>query len=346
MKYILTTLFFISLFIQVINILEVSRIVENQNLDFLKILHLSFLKLPNTMLEILPFGIVISTAFLYRYLITNNELISMRNIGFSIIDIFKPIGLAIFCLGTIFLLFINPISTAFEKRFEKENAKDVTNLYSIKIKNDEIWIKNINNKKNNFIKFTDIDLKKRVFKNIKIIEIEEEKYKFYLAEDAILIGKTLKLKNVKLFDIKNEDYENYGSLIINVNFDENDMVNSISNYKNIPFYKYYYHLKSLKKFNLYSPEIAFYYISQIFNPFFLVAISFVVMGFSSKFKRNENFFKIIFISISIGFSFFIFKEVLSVFTVMNYISFWIAYLIMITSCIVFGLYQSINIELN
>ena len=177
-KYILTTLFFISLFIQVINILEVSRIVGNQNLDFFKILHLSFLKLPNTMLEILPFGIVISTAFLYRYLITNNELISMRNIGFSIIDIFKPIGLAIFSLGIIFLLFINPISTAFEKKFEKENSKDVTNLYSIKIKNDEIWIKNINNKKNNFIKFTDIDLKKRVFKNIKIIEIEEEKYKF------------------------------------------------------------------------------------------------------------------------------------------------------------------------
>ena len=89
-KYILTTLFFISLFIQIINILEVSRIVENQNLDFIKIIYLSLLKLPNTMLEILPFAIVISTAFLYRNLISNNELISMRNVGYSIIVIFKP----------------------------------------------------------------------------------------------------------------------------------------------------------------------------------------------------------------------------------------------------------------
>ena len=54
-KYILSTLFFISLFIQIINILEVAKIIENNNSNIISILYLSLLKLPTTMLEIIPF---------------------------------------------------------------------------------------------------------------------------------------------------------------------------------------------------------------------------------------------------------------------------------------------------
>ena len=69
-KYILSTLFFISLFIQIINILEVAKIIENNNSNIISILYLSFLKLPTTMLEIIPFVVIISTAFFYRSLIS------------------------------------------------------------------------------------------------------------------------------------------------------------------------------------------------------------------------------------------------------------------------------------
>ena len=70
------------------------------------------------------------------------------------------------------------------------------------------------------------------------------------------------------------------------------------------------------------------------------------MGFSSKFKRNENFFKILFISILIGFCFFIFNEILSALTLSKYIAFWFAYLILILTSFILGLYQSINIEVT
>ena len=75
------------------------------------------------MLEIIPFVIIISTAFFYRNLISNNELISMRNIGYSIIDIYKPIGFCNFHYRFMFfLLIINPLSASFfEKKFEKQH---------------------------------------------------------------------------------------------------------------------------------------------------------------------------------------------------------------------------------
>ena len=58
------------------------------------------------------------------------------------------------------------------------------------------------------------------------------------------------------------------------------------------------------------------------------------------------FFKILIYSILIGFIFFIFNEVLRGLTMANYISFLLAYSILIIISIVIGLYQSINIEVN
>ena len=102
----------------------------------------------------------------------------------------------------------------------------------------------------------------------------------------------------------------------------------------------------LKKFNLYSSEISLHYLSEILKPFFLVVIGFIVMGYSGKFKRNENFFKVLFISILIGFSLFMFKEIIGAISIMYSISFIIAYLIIILIPILIGLYFVTNIEKN
>ena len=72
-KFMILTFFLLGLFIQIINLLEVSRIVESQSFNIILITYLSLLKLPSTLQEIIPFVIVISTAFFYRNLIRNNE---------------------------------------------------------------------------------------------------------------------------------------------------------------------------------------------------------------------------------------------------------------------------------
>ena len=142
-KYILLNIFFIGLFVLLINLLEISRIIEEKNSSILSILYLSLLKIPTIIIDIIPFVIVISTAFVYRYLINNNEIISMRNIGFSLIDIYKPIATAIFITGLLILILINPLSAKLENKFDKITAKDFSDQYSINIKNNELWIKNI-----------------------------------------------------------------------------------------------------------------------------------------------------------------------------------------------------------
>ena len=80
------------------------------------------------------------------------------------------------------------------------------------------------------------------------------------------------------------------------------------------------------------------------KPIFLIVIGFVVMGFSGKFKRNENFFKILFISILIGFLFFLLKEVMISLTNKMNLSFIFAYLVIFTLPLFIGLYNAMKIE--
>ena len=75
--------------------------------------------MPSIINETSPFVIIVSTAFLFRYLIKNNELIAMRNIGFSIFDIFQPISISIFLYGLLVLIIINPITAISEIKYNK-----------------------------------------------------------------------------------------------------------------------------------------------------------------------------------------------------------------------------------
>ena len=132
-KYIVVNLIIISLFIIFINLLELSRILPEGNKNIFSYLYLSFLKLPSVLNEIIPFIIIISVSFLIRNLINNNELVSMRNLGYSIFDFFVPIALSVFTIGLFFLFVINPLSVFMQTKYDSNLNYNDNNLYSIKI---------------------------------------------------------------------------------------------------------------------------------------------------------------------------------------------------------------------
>ena len=335
-KYILINLIIITIFVLFLNLLEISRILEKE---------LSLLKLPTIISEIIPFVVILSIAFLFKNLITNNELISIRNMGFSILDIFKPIAIAIFLFGLFILLFINPLAANFENNFNNLTSKKYPNMYSIKFINEGMWIKNISEDNNiNYINISKINLDNMNAEEIKILNINNKFNKIIIAEKGEIIDKIFKLQNVSIFNINNDKFEKVEFYNLILNFDKSNIIDSILNFKFIPFYKYKKHVNNLKKFNLHSSEVSLYYLSEILKPIFLVIIGFTVMGFSGKFKRNESFFKVLFISILIGFLIFLLKEIVTTLTTTMKISFIFSYFIIFMFPLMIGLYQMIRIE--
>ena len=344
-KYILINLIIITIFVIFLNLLEISRILEKENTTLGFFLLLSLLKLPTIISEIIPFVVILSIAFLFKNLITNNELISIRNMGFSILDIFKPIAIAIFLFGLFILLFINPLAANFENNFNNLTSKKYPNMYSIKFINEGMWIKNISEDNNiNYINISKINLYNMNAEEIKILNINNKFNKIIIAEKGEIIDKIFKLQNVSIFNINNDKFEKVEFYNLILNFDKSNIIDSILNFKFIPFYKYKKHVNNLKKFNLHSSEVSLYYLSEILKPIFLVIIGFTVMGFSGKFKRNESFFKVLFISILIGFLIFLLKEIVTTLTTTMKISFIFSYFIIFMFPLMIGLYQMIRIE--
>ena len=344
-KYILINLIIITILVLFLNLLEISRILEKENTTLGFFLLLSLLKLPTIISEIIPFVVILSIAFLFKNLITNNELISIRNMGFSILDIFKPIAIAIFLFGLFILLFINPLAANFENNFNNLTSKKYANMYSIKFINEGMWIKNISEDNNkNYINISKINLDNMNAEEIKILNINNKFNKIIIAEKGEIIDKIFKLQNVSILNINNDKFEKVEFYNLILNFDKSNIIDSILNFKFIPFYKYKKHVNNLKKFNLHSSEVSLYYLSEILKPIFLVIIGFTVMGFSGKFKRNENFFKVLFISILIGFLIFLLKEIVTTLTTTMEISFIFSYFIIFMFPLIIGLYQMIRIE--
>ncbi len=73
-------------------------------------------------------------------------------------------------------------------------------------------------------------------------------------------------------------------------------------------------------------------------------LSFVVLGYSGKFKRSDNFFKVLSISIFVGLLIFFVKEIITKATISLDINFYISYLVIFIIPFSIGLYQVIKIE--
>ena len=166
-KYLVINFLIISLFIIFVNLLELSRIISEGDKNIINFIYFSFLKYPSILNEIIPFVTIISITFLIRNLISNNEFVSMRNLGYSIFDIFVPIALAIFIMGLLFLFLINPLSVFMEKIYDSKLDKKDKSLYSIKISNNEMWIKNnIDQQNSSYINIKNINLRNMNANNI------------------------------------------------------------------------------------------------------------------------------------------------------------------------------------
>ena len=80
------------------------------------------------------------------------------------------------------------------------------------------------------------------------------------------------------------------------------------------------------------------------KPFFMILLSFVVMGFSAKYKKNKSFFKILFLSVLFGFIFYILRELVNKFTLSYELNFIYSYLIIFIVPFLIGIYKVIQIE--
>ena len=201
LKGYLKTLFKVILFFYcfgiIINLFEEIEFFKNLNAPIFTPFILTNLFIPGMLLQLLPFMIFISAMKFILDLRNNRDLLTMKVFGFSNFRIFLILAITSFIFGWVALFFLNPITSAMSKYYEKTKAnysKDIDHLISFN--KNGVWIKEILENGQRIIsaaKYVDNELK-----DITIYNFDQ---KYNLEEKIFSKSANIKEKNWLLEDV-------------------------------------------------------------------------------------------------------------------------------------------------
>ena len=112
------------------------------NVSLLLPISLTFLSIPNLILELLPFVVFLSSMWYFVSIKSNKDLLSLKVFGFSNLKIISILTITMFVFGVLVLILINPITSLMVKQYEYTKAKysrDIDHL--VTINKNGVWIK-------------------------------------------------------------------------------------------------------------------------------------------------------------------------------------------------------------
>lgn len=141
-KYFFIVILVIYSFGVILNLFEEIEFFKKVDVNLLLPLALTFIFVPSTILNLLPFIIFVSSMIYLIKIRNNKDFLILKINGFSSIKIFLILALTSFFLGWLVLLAINPATSSMLKFYEKtksQYAEDIEHLISFN--KNGLWIK-------------------------------------------------------------------------------------------------------------------------------------------------------------------------------------------------------------
>ena len=232
-KSLLTVVIVMLSIIILINLLdEFNFFKAKKDLKFITFLLFVALKIPNSLINLMPFIILFGGIVFFLKIYNYNEVVSLRVMGYSNIQIILIPALTSFIIGFFLIFFFVPFSSSFLKYYEelKGQYNDAKNL--IFINQNGIWIIDKNDKEKNIIRIEKIDRDFLKIENITIYNYNNNNdfIKRIDAENGQINKKKWELNKINIISANKKNKENY---LKNIIYDSNTDINEIKNiYKN------------------------------------------------------------------------------------------------------------------
>tara|TARA_Y100000591_G_scaffold327630_1_gene352505 strand:+ start:3122 stop:4207 length:1086 start_codon:yes stop_codon:yes gene_type:complete len=207
------------------------------NVSLLLPISLTFLSIPNLILELLPFVVFLSSMWYFVGIKSNKDLLSLKVFGFSNLKIISILTMTMFIFGVFVLVLVNPITSLMVKQYEYTKAKysrDIDHLVSIN--KNGVWIKETIENSSRIIEAE--KLEDNFLINVSVYNIDNNGAILERIESKIVDIKTKNwiFKDALIFR-KNEDYKkkdlvNYE---INSNFDSEKILSLYKNLDTVSF---------------------------------------------------------------------------------------------------------------
>jgi len=220
--------------ILLINLLdEFNFFKSKKDLKFIFFIIFTILKIPNVLINLFPFIILFAGITFYLKIYNHNEVISLRVMGYSNIQIILIPAITSFIIGYVIIFLIVPLSSSMLKYYEglRSDYNETKNL--VFVNETGIWILDKNEKEKNIIRIEKINKDFSVINQITIYnyDISNNFIKRIDADVGIINDKNWQLNKVHIITAnKKNNKENY---LNNYNYTSNININELKNvYKN------------------------------------------------------------------------------------------------------------------
>jgi lipopolysaccharide export system permease protein len=220
--------------ILLINLLdEFNFFKSKKDLKFIFFIIFTILKIPNVLINLFPFIVLFGGIVFYLKIYNHNEVISLRVMGYSNIQIILIPALTSFVIGYIIVFLIVPFSSSMLRYYEdlRSEYNETKNL--VFVNETGIWILDKNEKEKNIIRIEKISKDFSVVSQITIYNYDSSNnfIRRIDATEGFIKDKNWQLNKVHIISSnKKNNKENY---INNYNYISNVNINELKNvYKN------------------------------------------------------------------------------------------------------------------
>ncbi len=220
--------------ILLINLLdEFNFFKSKKDLKFIFFLIFTVLKIPNVLINLFPFIVLFAGIVFYLKIYNHNEVISLRVMGYSNIQIILIPALTSFVIGYVIVFLIVPFSSSMLRYYEdlRSEYNETKNL--VFVNETGIWILDKNEKEKNIIRIEKINKDFSVVSQITIYNYDTSNnfIRRIDATEGTIKDKNWLLNKVNIISInKKNNKDNY---LNNYNYTSNVNISELKNvYKN------------------------------------------------------------------------------------------------------------------
>jgi lipopolysaccharide export system permease protein len=220
--------------ILLINLLdEFNFFKSKKDLKFIFFIIFTILKIPNLLINLFPFIVLFGGIVFYLKIYNHNEVISLRVMGYSNIQIILIPALTSFIIGYIIVFLIVPFSSSMLRYYESLRSEYNETKNLVFVNETGIWILDKNEKEKNIIRIEKISKDFSVVNQITIYNYDSSNnfIKRIDATEGFIKDKNWQLNKVYIISTnKKNNKENY---LNNYNYTSNVNISELKNvYKN------------------------------------------------------------------------------------------------------------------
>ena len=220
--------------ILLINLLdEFNFFKSKKDLKFIFFIIFTILKIPNVLINLFPFIVLFGGIVFYLKIYNHNEVISLRVMGYSNIQIILIPALTSFIIGYIIVFLIVPFSSSMLRYYESLRSEYNETKNLVFVNETGIWILDKNEKEKNIIRIEKISKDFSVVNQITIYNYDSSNnfIKRIDATEGFIKDKNWQLNKVYIISAnKKNSNENY---LNNYNYASNINISELKNvYKN------------------------------------------------------------------------------------------------------------------